>query len=66
MRKKLLVLLLSLVLCVSLLPIGAMAAVNGSGILLVMVGDTQVTDKMPRTYWATAQSPMIVPATPLS
>lgn len=45
MRKKLLVLLLSLVLCVSLLPIGAMAAVNGSGILLVMVGDTQVTDK---------------------
>ena len=45
MRKKLPVLLLSLVLCVSLLPIGAMAAVNGSGILLVMVGDTQVTDK---------------------
>lgn len=45
MRKKLLVLLLSLVLCVSLLPAGAMAAVNGSGILLVMVGDTQVTDK---------------------
>lgn len=45
MRKKLLVLLLSLVLCVSLLPIGAMAAVNGSGILLVMVGDTRVTDK---------------------
>ena len=45
MRKKLLALLLSLVLCVSLLPIGAMAAVNGSGILLVMVGDTQVTDK---------------------
>lgn len=45
MRKKLLLLLLSLVLCVSLLPIGAMAAVNGSGILLVMVGDTQVTDK---------------------
>lgn len=45
MRKKLLVLLLSLVLCVSLLPIGAMAAVNGSGTLLVMVGDTQVTDK---------------------
>lgn len=45
MRKKLLALLLALVLCVSLLPIGAMAAVNGSGILLVMVGDTQVTDK---------------------
>lgn len=45
MRKKLLVLLLALALCVSLLPIGAMAAVNGSGILLVMVGDTQVTDK---------------------
>lgn len=45
MRKKLLALLLALALCVSLLPIGAMAAVNGSGILLVMVGDTRVTDK---------------------
>lgn len=40
MRKKLLVLLLSLVLCVSLLPIGAMAADVEYG---VFVGETQVT-----------------------
>lgn len=40
MRKKLLVLLLSLVLCVSLLPIGAMAYVTEYG---VFVGNTQVT-----------------------
>lgn len=39
MRKKLLVLLLSLVLCVSLLPIGAMAAIEYG----VFVGNTQVT-----------------------
>lgn len=40
MRKKLLALLLSLVLCVSLLPIGAMAYVTEYG---VFVGNTQVT-----------------------
>ena len=40
MRKKLPVLLLSLVLCVSLLPIGAMAYVTEYG---VFVGNTQVT-----------------------
>lgn len=40
MRKKLLLLLLSLVLCVSLLPIGAMAYVTEYG---VFVGNTQVT-----------------------
>lgn len=39
MRKKLLVLLLSLVLCVSLLPVGAMAAIEYG----VFVGNTQVT-----------------------
>lgn len=39
MRKKLPVLLLSLVLCVSLLPIGAMAAIEYG----VFVGNTQVT-----------------------
>ncbi len=40
MRKKLLALLLSLVLCVSLLPVGAMAADSEYG---VFVGNTQVT-----------------------